>query len=667
MPTERLNFLRDAYFRMAKIRAFEAKAMELTAGAQPVIAGSIHPCAGQEAIPVGALSGLRPNDRVLATYRGHGWALEAGVSLDAAMAEMCQRSSGINGGRAGSLMMTSPKSGFIGENSIVGAGGPIACGAALAARARGDGSVVAVSFGDGAMSQGGMHEALVTAAALKLPVIFVCENNGWAEMTPTVFASGPSLAARAQAYGIESEAVDGGDPEAVRDAVMRAAARARRGEGPTFLECQTIRLWGHYNKDIEHYRPRDDRATAELNDPLKAIAQKLADAGIDAREIATFDADVAALVDSATDAALSASVPDPATIADNLFGAQPAVAQGTPELVTMTYAQAINRALQDAMADDADVLLFGEDVAAPGGVFGISRGLLKQFGADRVLDTPIAETAILGMAVGSALAGKKPVAEIMFSDFLFVALDQIINQAANVRYVSNGLAGAPLVVRTQQGVTPGSCAQHSQCVEAHLANIPGIKVGLPSTPHDAYAMLRAAIADPDPCVIIEARSAFLNKGEVALGGIFERAEGARLARAGSDIGIITWGTSVIEALAAAETVAGEGVAAAVLDLRWLSPIDDAAIAELVAACPHILIVHEAGQTGGFGAEIFARIAERHGTMLKGGLTRLGGLDLPMPSAPNLQRLVVPTADRIAERVRSMLHLAASVDLAQAIL
>lgn len=659
MTSERLNYLRDAFFRMARIRAFEAKATELTTGPQPAIAGSIHPCAGQEAIPVGALSALEPRDRVLATYRGHGWALESGIPLDAAMAEMCQRGAGINGGRAGSLMMTSPANGFLGENSIVGACGPIACGVALAAKAKADGSVAVVSFGDGAMAQGGLHEALVTAAALQLPVIFVCENNGWAEMTPASFASGPGLAARVKGYGIESESLDGCDPEAVRDAVLRAASRARKGKGPTFLECQTVRLWGHYNKDIEHYRPRNDRTDAEQREPLGVMARKLAEAGMLPAEIEQLRADVEALVDTSVAAAVSALAPDPATLTHNLFGDRTEVTRRAPDVETMTYAQAINRALQDAMTDDASVILFGEDVAAPGGVFGASRGLLKQFGADRVLDTPIAETAILGMAVGAALHGQKPVAEIMFSDFLFVALDQIINQAANVRYVSNGLASAPLVVRTQQGVTPGSCAQHAQCVEAHLANIPGIKVGLPATPHDAYAMLRAAIADPDPCIIIEARSAFLNKGEVSLGGIFERAEGARLVSQGTDIGIITWGTSVHESLAAAEILANSGISAGVLDLRWLSPIDDDAIDALVAQCPSILIVHEASQTGGFGAEIFARIAERHGAAVKGSLARLGGLDVPMPSAPTLQRLVVPTADRIAERARSLIEAAQS--------
>jgi 2-oxoisovalerate dehydrogenase E1 component len=321
---------------------------------------------------------------------------------------------------------------------------------------------------------------------------------------------------------------------------------------------------------------------------------------------------------------------------------------------TATYAQAINRALHDEMAAHSEVILLGEDVGKPGGVFGLSRGLLNDFGVDRVLDTPIAETAILGSAVGAAIEGLRPVAEIMFGDFLFVALDQIVNQAANIRYVSNGRASAPLVVRTQQGVTPGSCAQHAQCIEAHLANVPGIKVGLPITPQDAYAMLRAAIQDPDPCVIIEARSALNQKGEVLFGGPIEPAAGATLLRQGADAAIITWGTSVHPALAAAERLGDLGHSVAVLNLRWLSPIDDAAIEQVVGDCGRVLIVHEASRTGGFGAEIAARISERYDRLLKTPVRRLAGLDVRMPASPLLQAEIIPGPDRIVASIVTLL-------------
>ena len=654
MAQANYDFLRDAYVRMKTIRQFEFRATELTTGQNPPILGSIHLCAGQEAIPVGAVAALRGDDRVVATYRGHGWALQAGVSPAEAMAEMCHRSDGINGGRGGSPMMMAPDRGVIGENSIVGAGGPIACGVAMAAKVQASGRVALVSFGDGATSQGGLHEAFVMATAQALPVIFICENNGWAEMTPTSFAVHGSVAARAASYGMTSEQVDGNDPEAVRDAVARAAERARNGQGPTLLECQTARLWGHYNRDIEHYRSKKDRTEAEGRDPLTRLRALLIEGGMAERDVDALDEEANAVIDAAVEAALASPQPDTSTVGANLFGAtEPATVRGEAVVETMTYAQAVNRAFHEEMATRPDVILLGEDVAMPGGVFGLSRGLLKSHGAERVVDTPIAETAILGAAVGAAMEGLRPIAEIMFADFLFVALDQLINQAANVRYVSNGRASAPLVVRTQQGVTPGSCAQHAQCVEAHLANIPGIKVGLAATVQDAYSMLRAAIADPDPTVIIEARSLLALSAEIEIGGEVERAEGARLRRDGNDAVIITWGTSLYPVLAAASQLEEEGIDVSVLDLRWLSPIDDEAIRRSVAGSGRVLIVHEASRTGGFGAEIAARISETLDAELKAPVKRIGGLDIRMPASPKLQKIVVPDAGKIAAAVREL--------------
>jgi len=642
---------------MRIIRRFEAKSVELTQGDSPPIAGSIHMCAGQEAIPVGALAALRADDRVIATYRGHGWALEAGIPPEELMAELCQRASGVNGGRAGSLLVNDARRRFIGQNSIVGAGGPIACGVAIAARARKSGRVVAISFGDGAVSQGSLHEAFVMAASERLPVIFVCENNGWAEMTPGSYASSMPIAVRAAAYGMRGVSVDGCDPVAVRDAVLVAAECARAGQGPSLLECSTVRLWGHYNRDIQHYRSARDRQAAEASDPLGRLRGLLTSHGVRPEEIDGIDARVEQEIEAAVDQALAGPVPDPATLHQHLFGAASSrlnSGESAPTQVQrMTYATAINRALHDAMAACEEVIVFGEDVGKPGGVFGLSRNLQKQYGPARVFDTPIAESAILGSAVGSAIEGMRPVAEVMFADFLLVALDQIINQAANVRYVSNGKASAPLVVRTQQGVTSGSCAQHSQCLEGVLASVPGLKVGCPSTPQDAYSMLRAAIDDPDPCILFEARSLFQREADVVVGGDVEGVCSARLLRDGSDVAVICWGTSIYPALEAAEMAAADGLRVAVLDLRWLAPLDDDAIANIVHRCGRVLIVHEASQTGGFGAEIAARIAERHSDSLKAPIRRIGGVDVRMPSAPVLQKLVVPSVQKILAALRGL--------------
>lgn len=642
----------SAYRRMTFIRRFEERAFELSLGGE--IAGSIHLCFGQEAIPVGAMAGLGPQDRVIATYRGHGWALACGSQPTGVMAEICQRQSGLNNGRAGSPLLSDYSVGFLGENSIVGAGVPIAAGVALASTVLGTGRVVLVSIGDGAMNQGAVTEGMALAAAKNLPVIVVCENNGWSEMTPiTATTRGPDLADRSRALGIESHVVDGNDPFAVQAAVRHAAETCRRGVGPVFLECKTARLKGHYNKDIEHYRSQQDKDAAAAADPIARLVS--APSGDLTPEVAVVIADeVSQLVEDVVNAALSAPTPDPASVLDHVFGSDSGQKDQSPPVdrKEMTFQRAVNQALRDELQMRPEVLVYGEDVGYAGGIFGVSRSLQKDFGEARVFDTPIAEAAILGSAVGAAVEGCRPVVEIMWADFLFVALDQIVNQAANVRYVSGSRMTAPMTVRTQQGVTPGSCAQHSQSIEAILAHIPGIKVGLPATPQDAYDMTRAAIADPDPTILIEHRALYQMTGEVSYGTITQVAAGARLHRTGSDLGIITWGSSVHKALAAADLLEGESINASVLDLRWLRPLDVDAIDALVrTSSGRVLIVHEAPQFGGFGAEVAAGITERNFRLLAQPVHRLAAPEVRIPASPVLQDAVVPSTDLIADAGR----------------
>ncbi len=653
-------FALDAYRRMAFIRAFERRCWDLSARTPPAIAGSLHFCAGQEAIPVGAAAALEPRDRVVATYRGHGWALETRIAPAELLAEVCHRATGINGGRAGSAYVMAPERGFIGENSIVGAGAPIACGVAMALEQAGEGGVALVSFGDGATSQGALHEAMVFAAGRRLPVIFLCESNGWSEMTPTrEIVRTERLATRASGCGIRAATIDGGDPIAVRESVRLALAAARAGEGPSFLECRTIRLWGHYNRDIEHYRPKEDRAAAEAADPIRLLADRLRDSGVDADRLAAIGREVDGEIEALSDAALAAPLPDPAGARDHVVAQVPEPHASVPvdaaPATEMSYVEAVNAALHDELAGRPDVVVYGEDVGHAGGIFGATRNLQREFGAARVFDTPIAEAAILGSAVGAAICGLRPVVEIMWADFALVALDQLINQAANVRYVTRGACSVPMVVRTQQGATPGSCAQHSQSLEALLAHIPGLRVGLPATPQDAYDMLRAAVAHPDPCIVVEARALYQQRGSVARRHSAEAVGGARLRRPGRDAVVVCWGTMVAPALAAAEALAAAGRGIAVLDLRWLSPIDDVAIDTVIDDCGgRVVVAHEANLTGGMGAEIVARIIERNGDRLHIRHRRVGTPDSRIPASPVLQQALLPNSERIVAALNELL-------------
>lgn len=654
----RSELLLRFYQRMRFIRRFEIRCSELSGGPEPLVAGSVHTCLGQEAIPVGAMSALRGDDYVVSTYRGHGWILETGVPTESVMAEICHRATGVNGGRAGSAMMMAQDYGFIAENSIVGAGVPIAGGAAMALQKQGKDSVVLVSIGDGAMSQGALHEGMVFAAAEKLPMIIICENNGWSELTRTSkLLQIKNLTERATGCGIPSVMVDGCDPLAVAQAVADAAAHARAGHGPTFIECDTVRLGGHYNGDIQHYRPKEDIRAAAARDPLVLLQEILIKEGhATAEALAARDEQIDAEIEQMIECVRQAPLPDPATARDHIVA--PVTEFVTNKIdaggESMMYAKAVNEALRLELENRPELLAYGEDVGHSGGIFGVHRNLQRDFGAHRVFDTPIAEAAILGSALGASLLGMKPVVEIMWADFMLVALDQLVNQMANVRYVTEGKRSAPVVIRTQQGATPGSCPQHSQCLEALLTHVPGLKVGLPATPADAYAMLRAAIADPDPVILFECRGLYRQEGPVATDQPIESVGGSRLTKEGNDLAIISWGRMSLHAKEAAEQLTEENISAAVLDLRWLSPLDTAAIDALVRRCGgRVMIAHEANVTGGFGAEIAAGICERlPGTKV----CRVGTLDSRIPASPILQSAVIPDAKSIAAQARRFVAL-----------
>lgn len=644
--------------RISFVRAFEAKALELSKTTPPAIAGSVHLCAGQEAVPLAALAAVGGADKVIATYRGHGWAIASGIDPTAMMAEMCHRAGGINGGRGGSAYVMAPDQRFIGENSIVGAGVPIACGVAMAEVAQSSGNIVLVSVGDGAMNQGAVHEGMVFAAYKQLPILIFCENNGWSELTPTSeIVRVPCLAQRALPYGIEGITIDGTDPFQVRDAVAKAADRARRGLGPVLIECRVPRLWGHYNRDVEHYRPQADRAEAATRDPLKTFGERLVSEGVlDEPAVASIWSAACKKVEQIAQTALGMPFAGAESALAHVIAlptgpSEPSAA--TPREEELSFIGAVAAALRDELNDDPRTLVYGEDVGTAGGIFGGSKNLQRDFGKARVFDTPISESAILGSAVGAAISGMKPIVEIMWADFMLVALDQLINQAANVRYITRGGSSVPMVVRTQQGATPGSCAQHSQSLEALLAHIPGLKVGLSATPQDAYDLIRQAAADPDPCIVIESRALYQSRGQVIRGGAIGPVGKARLHREGSDIALVTWGAMLHQALAAATELASIGIHASVLDLRWLSPLDEETLARVVRQANHrVLIVHEAVRSGGFGAEVAMRLVEVLGRDQQLDIRRLATPEVRIPAAAHLQAALLPDCRKIVDAVRS---------------
>ena len=316
------------------------------------------------------------------------------------------------------------------------------------------------------------------------------------------------------------------------------------------------------------------------------------------------------------------------------------------------FAHAINLALDDMMERDPAIVLLGEDIGKAGGTFAVTRGLQEKFGADRVIDMPIAENAIAGMAVGLAMSGMKPVAEIMFMDFVALAMDAIVNQAAKLHFMFGGQGSVPLVIRTQHGGGLNAGPQHSQCLEGWFAHIPGLKVVCPATFDDAYALLQAAIEDPNPVLFIENKSLYPMKGELSDPPPRIRLGEARIARSGRDVTIVTYGAMLHKVLAAAETLTSEGIEAEVIDLRTLQPWDEAAVLASLARTHRMVVAHEAVEAFGPGAEIAARMAHIGFDELDGPIVRVGAPFVPVPFSRKLEAEYMPDERQVIDAVRA---------------
>lgn len=322
----------------------------------------------------------------------------------------------------------------------------------------------------------------------------------------------------------------------------------------------------------------------------------------------------------------------------------------------ITYAEAIREAMSEEMRRDPSVFILGEDIGVYGGAFGVTKGMLAEFGEERVRDTPLSECAIAGAAVGAAITGMRPIAEIMFSDFITIALDQLANQGAKIHYQFGGQVSVPMVLRTPGGSGTGAAEQHSQSLEAWVCHVPGLKVVIPSTPADAKGLLKTAIRDPNPVVFIEQKLLYRQKGPVPdAGEDFTIPLGvADVKRSGKDLTIVTYGRMVQRSLEAAKALASEGIEAEVIDIRSLVPLDAGCIIGSVKKTGKVMIVHEACRTGGFGGEIAAVIADSEAFFhLDAPIRRVAGLDVPIPYNPVLEANVVPTFDAIVAAARDL--------------
>jgi 2-oxoisovalerate dehydrogenase E1 component len=590
------------------------------------------------------------------------------------------------------------------DRGILPAAAPLASGAltlagmAFAFARQGSGRVAIPFIGEGGTSLGEWHEAINLCAVRKLPIVFCVQNNQTALSTPVPEQSAVRVFAdKAAGYGIPGITIDGTDPDEIAAAFTWAVERARAGKGPTLLELVAMRMCGHAHHDDMLYLGKDPQpswtypplseggyANPSLyaywreRDPLVAYAARLqADGLLAPGDVERMRQEAEAIVDEQARAVIALPWPDPASVGTRVFQDEPARTRVElldpavreaivydPPLPPLepnapqdpkgsTFLDAVMMGVGDALRADPRVFVIGEDVGgAYGNAFLLLRPLLKEFGA-RILNSPLAEGAVIGTCVGSALAGQRPIGEMQFNDFVATGFNMLVNAAAKIRYRWGG--GVPMVLRMPWGGLRHAGPYHSQNTEPWFYRTPGLKIVVPSTPLDARAAMAAAVADPDPVLYFEHIALYRDpriKQALSADPPAPLPMGkAALRRAGGDLAIVSYGAYVHTALSIAQRLAADGIEASVLDLRWLAPLDKAALLAVARHCTRVLIVHEDSRTGGIGESLAAIVQEEAFESLDAPVRVIGALDTPVPYSPPLEEAFLPGEAEIERAAR----------------
>ena len=650
----------ELYRQMLLVRRCEER---LARGhAQGLIHGACHTYIGQEAIAAGVVAHLRKEDVVFSTHRGHGHALCKGVEPRQLFAELLGRSTGCSRGRGGSMHLFAPEVGMMGTSGIVGPCILQAAGAGYSFKLLGTERVAVAFFGDGAVNNGAFHEGLNMASIWKLPVLFVCENNQFATEVPFQYAAGnPSVADRGRCYGLPGIEVDGNDVSAVFEAAGQAIARARRGDGPTLLECKTYRTRPHAEGMGDYtYRSRQEVEQWKARCPIAAYRKTLLEDGlIDGTELEAVDEEVERIVTDAAQFAESSPWPEPSTAAAHVYDEQPPPI-ASPQLPQpgdrcITFMKATHEALAAEMSRNDRIFVMGEGIGQRGGNFKTTDGLYAIHGPLRLCDTPICERGFVGMACGAAMTGTRPVIDFMFADFILDSVGEIVNQIAKVQYMSSGRLKMPVLLRGCIGIGHSAATHHSGSYYSLFANIPGLRVVTPSNAFDAKGLFTRALRCNDPVLFLEHRELLSTKAAVPETEYEIEFGKARVLREGSDVTVVALALMVQHSLAAAQQLAAEGLSVELVDPRTVSPLDTDTILNSVAKTGRLLIVDEAFEPFGLGAEITARVAADGFDELDAPIRRLHGLHTPTPYSPPLEVAVTHNPTTIAQAIRELME------------
>jgi 2-oxoisovalerate dehydrogenase E1 component len=637
------------YRRMVLARALDRRMLALQRQGR---LGTYAMLEGQEAVQVGSALALKADDFVFPSYREHAVQVTRGLPIEALLAYWKGLpNSGWDLDKYRTGIVTVPIATQL----------PHAVGYSYVTKLRGEDTVTAVYFGDGATSEGDFHAGMNFAGVWKTPTVFICANNLYAISVPyEKQTASETIAQKAAAYGFDGFRVDGMDPIAMYLATRIAVRRARKGQGPTLIEAMTYRYGPHATADDPtRYRSREEEEKWKQRDPIERLRRFLENRGEwDERVGEKVSQETADQVEAAITAIEAEPLPGrddavrhgfhriPPHVIDQLHGMQRAHGEeetrfGDEEIWSVgrdapasgpteswTMADAINAALDQAMERDPDVIVLGEDVGISGGVFRITEGLQARYGEGRVIDTPLNESGIVGTAVGMALAGARPVAEIQFEGFVYPAFDQIVSHLGRFRYRTRGNSSVPVVVRFPSGAGIGAHEHHCDSPEAYFVHAPGLVVICPSTPTDAKGLLAAALEGDDPVIFLEPKVLYrAGREDVPVEHFTLPIGRARIRAEGSDLTLVTYGGMVPVALEAAARV---DASVEVIDLRTLFPWDRETVLDSVAKTGRLLVVQEPQGSAGVAAEVAAFVAEKALYDLQGPIVRVTGFDVPWP-------------------------------------
>ncbi len=609
-------------------------------------------------------------DWSLPYYRDQPFAIGIGCALDELFGAFLGRATkNHSGGRMMPHHFSHQELRIFCQSSVVGSQFLHATGKALAIKNLHKDEVVYVSSGEGATSQGDFHEALNFASIHALPVIFVIQDNGWAISVPAEEQSaGSTMANMARGYaGLSVFEVDGTDFGELSHAMKESVQKARAGQGPSILFAKVPRLGAHSNSDDpKKYKSAEKDAEEKERDPIPRFEKWLVEQQlITPQEIEKTRQECFEEVEQAALAGEKIPFPPSGSSRFHVFApySPPHALTTAPETGSekIVIMDAINHALDEEMAFDPHVIVFGQDVAhGKGGVFGITRGLTEKYGKERCFNTPLAESTIIGLAIGLAADGiHKPVAEVQFADYVWTGINQLFNEAANVHYRSNGEWEVPIVIRMPYGGYIQGGPYHSQCPEGFFAHCPGLKIVIPSNAFDAKALLKTAIRDPNPVVFFEHKALYRQQKYCARtepGKDFLLPFGqAAVVKEGKDATIVCWGMMVLTAMEVAEKLALKGVSIEVIDVRTIVPLDITTITDSVKKTGRLLVFHEAPRNGGFGAEIAARIAEEAFEYLDAPIHRLGAFESMVPYSKPMESEVLPQPQDLENAILHLLN------------